>query len=67
LRDDVDGIFGNGTRRVRDGVIRVDGLVGVNGGRLTLHKNVIRNLLIRISGTIYIGIMHMSVVLTKRR
>jgi hypothetical protein len=66
LRDDVDGNFGNGKQRVRDGVRGVEGLIGINGGRLMLHRNVIKNNPIGIGGTIYTGVVHMTGIMAKR-
>jgi hypothetical protein len=61
-----DGNFGNGEGRVRDGVRGVGGLIGINGGRLVLHRNVIKNILMGIGGTVYTGVAHMTGILAKR-
>jgi hypothetical protein len=58
-----DGVFWKGAWRVRDGVGGGEGLFGISGGRVVLYRNNIRNLLIGIGGTIYTGLMNVTVVL----
>jgi hypothetical protein len=51
---------------VRDGIRGGRGLVGIDGGRLTSHRNVIGGILSGIGGIMYTEVMHVTGILTKR-
>ncbi len=51
---------------VRDGIRGGRGLVGIDGRRLTSHRNVIGGILNGIGGIIYTEAMRMTGILTKR-